>query len=147
MVTNLQFAITLKPVGYENTWPEVYLKIDEELQDVGVLTEERAYNFDVELEDGAHCITVGFTNKEDADTIAIDNEIIADKAIIVENITIEGYEFKDFLYRGVYYPAGRWHSNSNYLSWNGEWKLEFTTPIFTWLHQTQHLGWIYEKNL
>ena len=89
---------------------------------------------------------MGFTNKTDADTIADNNEILADKAIIVESVTFEGYKFDDFLYKAVYYPTGRWHSNSNYLSWNGEWRLEFTTPIFTWLHKTQHLGWIYKKN-
>jgi hypothetical protein len=147
MATNLQFSITLNPVGYDSRWPEFYLKIDNNLQDTGSLTESRTYNFDVTLEDGNHSIVVGFTNKDDTDTIVVNDEIINDKAIVVEKIVIEGYEFDDFLYKGVYYPIGRWHSNSNFLSWNGEWCLEFTTPIFTWLHKTQHLGWIYEKNL
>lgn len=147
MATNLQFAITLNPVGYDNRWPEFYLKIDDDLQDSGILADERTYNFDVALEDGAHSIRVGFTNKVNTDTIANDNEILADKAIIVKKINIEGYEFKDFLYRAVYTPIEGEQSHSNYLSWNGEWTLEFDTPIFTWLHKTQHLGWIYEKNL
>jgi hypothetical protein len=147
MATNLQFSITVKPIGYDDCWPEFYLKINDQLQDSGKLWEQRTYNFDVELEDGNHNIVVGFTNKTDADTQVVDDKIVNDKAVIVEKISIEGYEFEDFLYRGVYYPIGRWHSTSNYLSWNGEWRLEFTTPIFTWLHQTQHLGWIYEKNL
>jgi hypothetical protein len=147
MATSLQFTITLKPVGYADRWPEFYLAMDNKLQDEGILKEEHTYNFDVTLDDGAHSIGVGFTNKVDTDTVVNDNEILADKAIIVEQITIEGYEFKDFLYRAVYTPVGRPKSHSNYLSWNGEWTLEFTTPIFTWLHQTQQLGWIYEKNL
>jgi hypothetical protein len=147
MATNLQFTITLKPVGYADKWPEFYLKIDNDVQDMGILEDERTYNFDVELEDGPHTINVGFTNKVDTDTVANDNKIVADKAVIVEHITIEGYEFKDFLYRGVYTPVDRPESHSNYLSWNGEWQLEFTTPIFTWLHKTQHVGWIYEKNI
>jgi hypothetical protein len=147
MSSNLQFAITLNPVGYDDRWPEFYLKIDEALQDTGVLEKELTYNFDVELSDCPHSIIVGFTNKNDTDTQVIDDKIVNDKAVIVEKIVIEGYEFDNFLYQGVYYPAGRLHSNSNYLSWNGEWRLEFTTPIFTWLHKTQQLGWIYEKNL
>ena len=147
MATNLQFSITVKPIGYDDSWPEFYLKIDNQLQDSGKLWEQRTYNFDADLEDGKHNIVVGFTNKTDADTQVVDDNIVNDKAVVVEKISIEGYEFEDFLYRGVYYPIGRWHSNSNYLSWNGEWSLEITTPIFTWLHQTQHLGWIYEKNL
>jgi len=147
MATNLQFSITVKPIGYDDSWPEFYLKIDNQLQDSGKLWEQRTYNFDADLEDGTHNIVVGFTNKTDADTQVVDDNIVNDKAVVVEKISIEGYEFEDFLYRGVYYPTDRWHSNSNYLSWNGEWSLEITTPIFTWLHQTQHLGWIYEKNL
>jgi len=85
--------------------------------------------------------------KNDTDTQVIDDKIVNDKAVIVKKIVIEGYEFDNFLDQGVYYPVGRCHLNSNYLGWNGEWRLEFTTPIFTWLHKTQHLGWIYEKNL
>jgi hypothetical protein len=147
MATNLQCSITLAPIGYNNRWPEFYLKIDEALQDQGVLQEQRTYNFDVALEDGVHSINVGLLNKVDTDTIVINNKIVNDMALIVDSIVIEGYEFKDFLYRAVYSPVGREQSCSSYLSWNGEWKLEFTTPIFTWLHETQHLGWIYEKNL
>ena len=147
MATNLQFSITLKPIGYDSRWPEFRLLIDNNLQDLGTIKEERTYNFDIALEDGAHSINVELLNKSDTDTVVVDDKIVNDMALVVEKITIEGYAFDDFLYKGVYYPTGRWHSNSNYLSWNGVWTLDFTTPIFTWIHQTQHLGWIYEKNL
>jgi hypothetical protein len=30
-----------------------------------------------------------------------------------------------------------------YLGWNGCWSLTFGVPVFTWIHQTQNLGWIY----
>ena len=144
MATNLQFSITLNPVGYDNAWPSFYLKIDDLLQDSGMLTAECTYNFDVALTDGPHSICVGFTNKTDADTKVIEDKIVADKAIIVEKVVIEGYELDDFLYRAVYTPVDRSQSRSNYLSWNGEWKLDITTPIFTWIHKTQQLGWIYD---
>lgn len=143
MATNLQFSITVKPVGYDGSWPEFYLKVDDKLQDSGTLTDPRTYNFDILLMDGPHCITVGFTNKNDRDTIVVDNKIVADKAIIVEKIVIEGYELDDFVYRAMYTPIGREQSHSSYLSWDGEWQLDITTPIFTWIHKTQQLGWIY----
>jgi hypothetical protein len=143
MATNLQFSITLLPVGYDNVWPDYYLKIDDNLQDKGTLTEERTYNFDIMLDDGDHRISVGFTNKTDNDTLVVEDKIVADKAIIVDKVVIEGYELADFLYQAVYSPVGRKHSHNNYLSWNGEWSLDITTPIFTWIHKTQHLGWIY----
>lgn len=147
MATNLQFSLTLQPVGYDHRWPEFYLKIDDRLQDSGQIKEQREYNFDIQLNDGKHSITVGLLNKIDTDTIVVDDKIVNDMALVVQKIVIEGYEFDDFLYQAVYSPIQREQSHSNYLSWNGEWRLDFTTPIFTWLHQTQHLGWIYEKNI
>ena len=145
MATNLKFSITIEPVGYDNRWPEYYVKIDNDLQDRGRLTDTATYNFDVTLEDGPHTIAVGFTNKLPDDTVATDNKIVADKAVVVRTIIIEGYELADFIYRGRYYPEDRPVMESNYLSWNGEWRLDFTTPIFTWIHETQQLGWIYGK--
>jgi hypothetical protein len=147
MATNLQFTITLEPVGYDNRWPEFNLKLDNELQDFGTINEERTYNFDVTLDDGAHTISIELLNKADNDTIVVNDKIVNDLALIVKKVTIEGYDFDSFLYNAVYKPTGREQSNSSYLSWNGTWELDFSTPIFTWLHQTQHLGWIYEKNL
>jgi hypothetical protein len=35
-------------------------------------------------------------------------------------------------------------SNTDYLGWNGEWSLDFTVPVFTWIHKTENLGWIYD---
>jgi len=147
MATNLQFSLTIEPVGYADRWPDFYIKIDDVLQDQGTLLKPATYNFDVELADGAHTIAVGFTNKLDDDTVANDNEILADKAVIVKTVNIEGYELADFIYRAKYYPIGRDPMASNYLSWNGEWRLDITTPIFTWIHETQQLGWIYGKKL
>lgn len=31
-----------------------------------------------------------------------------------------------------------------YLSWPGKWTLTFTVPVFTWIHQVQDLGWVYD---
>jgi hypothetical protein len=147
MDTNLEFKLTLEPVGYDNVWPEFYIKIDNVLQDKGILTEQLTYNFDVTLTDGLHNVAVGLVNKVDLDTCVVDNKIVADKAIIVHPIEIEGYKLDNFMHRAVYYPIGREQLNSNYLGWNGHWQLEFATPIFSWIHETQHLGWVYGKNI
>jgi len=146
MATDLQFSLTVEPIGYDNVWPEFYIMIDNELQDQGVLTAQLTYNFDVTLDDGAHTIKIGLVNKVDADTVVENGKITKDKAIYVHPIEIEGYKLDDFMYQATYYPAGRDSLKSNYLGWNGHWQLDFTTPIFTWIHKTQQLGWIYEKN-
>jgi hypothetical protein len=146
MATDLQFALTVEPIGYNDVWPEFYIMIDNELQDQGVLTTQLTYNFDVTLDDGTHTIKVGLVNKVDADTVVKNEKIVQDKAIYIHPIEIEGYKLDDFMYQATYYPIGRDSLKSNYLGWNGHWQLDFTTPIFTWIHKTQQLGWIYEKN-
>ena len=146
MATDLQFALTVEPIGYNDVWPEFYIMIDNELQDQGVLTTQLTYNFDVTLDDGTHTIKVGLVNKVDADTVVKNEKIVQDKAIYIHPIEIEGYKLDDFMYQATYYPIGRDSLKSNYLGWNGHWRLDFTTPIFTWIHKTQQLGWIYEKN-
>ena len=35
-------------------------------------------------------------------------------------------------------------TNIDYLGWPGTWTLDFTSPVFTWIHQIQSLGWIYD---
>ena len=32
----------------------------------------------------------------------------------------------------------------NYVDWNGIWVLDFTVPVYTWLHKVLGLGWIYD---
>ena len=147
MATKLEFSFALGPVGYADSWPEYYVTVDERILDFGTLTEPKQIDFDVALEDGVHTINVGLKNKVDTDTIVVGGNIVNDKALIVSGISIEGYELDDFMYRATYFPTGRDSLKSNYLGWNGEWTLEITTPIFTWIHETQQLGWVYEKNI
>ena len=147
MATNLQFSLTIEPVGYDAIWPEFYIKIDDQLQDQGLLLEQRTYNFDITLSDGLHTINVGFVNKRDTDTVVNNGNIVKDRAVYIHPIVIEGYALDDFMYQATYYPVGKEKLKSNYLGWNGVWTLPITTPIFTWIHKTQNLGWVYEKNL
>ena len=147
MATQIKFDLTLEPYGYGDVWPDYYIRINGQLQEQGTLKTTTTWHFDTDLEDGSHILSVGLTNKQDADTVCTDNEIVADKAIYIHPIEIEGYKLDDFMHRAVYYPVDRPSLQSNYLGWNGEWTLDFTTPIFTWIHETQNLGWIYGKNI
>ena len=33
---------------------------------------------------------------------------------------------------------------NTYMGWNGQWKLTYSAPIFTWIHKIENLGWIYD---
>ena len=73
-------------------------------------------------------------------------------ALIIEQIKFNGISSPRFVYRGIYTPNYPKHligndvvlPHQNYLSWNGVWQLEFTLPIYTWIHETLDLGWIYD---
>lgn len=73
-------------------------------------------------------------------------------AIIVEEIKFNELSDPKFIYQGVYHPRYPKHligndivlPHKNYLSWNGVWILDFTLPIYTWIHKTLNFGWIYD---
>ena len=78
-----------------------------------------------------------------------------DTAIIIEQIKFNNITSPKFAWQGVYYPNYPEHyrkgevldsvlSSVTHMGWNGIWKLEFTLPIYTWIHQVENLGWIYD---
>ena len=146
MVTNLCFSLTLEPVFYDDNYPEFTLTIDDTLLVHDLLRHTNKFKFNVMLESGEHSIKLELLNKGPKDTkVDAKGLILADKAIRIQSIDIEGYELSDFMHRAVYHPLNRPSMVSNYLGWNGVWQLALTTPIFTWIHKTQNLGWIYNE--
>lgn len=99
-------------------------------------------------------LRVEFLNKTDADTIQDQG---LDKAIVIDWVEFFGIRDPKFVWEGVYTPVypEPWYSqieskpadalkNTNYLGWNGVWQLDFTVPIFSWIHQQQSHGWLYD---
>lgn len=146
MATNIDLALTLDPVGYDQQWPEYYIKIDDAILTSGVLTQSRAMQFELTLAAGDHVLAVGFTNKANGDTMMEHDRVIRDRALIIADLVIEGYRSPKMLYSATYFPHDRPPRKGEYLSWNGEWRLPISMPIFTWIHRTQDLGWIYGEN-
>lgn len=84
-------------------------------------------------------------------------ELDHDMAVIVDSIEFFGISDPKFVWRGLYSPEypEPWYSQQfpvplptlsacDYLGWNGSWHLDFDVPVFTWMHQIQDLGWIYQ---
>tara|TARA_R110000868_G_scaffold295331_1_gene555741 strand:- start:1003 stop:1431 length:429 start_codon:yes stop_codon:yes gene_type:complete len=79
----------------------------------------------------------------------------ATTAVIIDSVSFFGIRDPKFAWAGVYRPnyPEPWASEQTnlaselsphtYLGWNGCWSLTFGVPVFTWIHQTQNLGWIY----
>jgi hypothetical protein len=80
-----------------------------------------------------------------------------DMAVIIDSVEFFGISDPRFVWAGVYWPEypEPWLSqqtpppqtaltNHNYLGWNGVWRLNFDVPVFTWMHKTLGMGWIYQ---
>lgn len=156
-VSDVILGLSLEPV-YWNEQPEVKIQFNDQTLFCGAL--DKLTNFDWQLPvKQNNRLSVFFLNKKDSDTVA--NK---DKAVIINNINIEGFEFSSFMHKSQYCPlysdgyykyAGEHNLScdpvihSNYLGFNGEWFLSFTSPVFSWIYEveTNSLGWIYEKNI
>lgn len=109
------------------------------------LTHSRQFEF--EFVDSTGWIKVDLVHKSDQDQ---------HQAVIIDNIKFFGISDPRFVWLGQYTPdypkiwfsqqhptPARQLTNTDYLGWNGTWKLDFAVPVFTWIHQVQNLGWIH----
>lgn len=143
MATDVQMSVTLTPVG--EPWVSVrapgFNKCSRLL---------KTTKFDIEFLSNCDCETLEIEHRakstHDATT-----------AVIVDSIDFFGIQDPRFAWQGVYYPVypEPWFSQQvctpaaalpaqTYLGWNGIYQLRFGVPVFTWIHQVQNLGWIYQ---
>jgi len=131
--------------------PEIEVQFNGNQIYQGTLTTTSCFKIDRHLPAGSQEFTIKFTNKKDTDTTET-----ADKAVIVDRVEFNDINSPRFAWAGVYQPdyPEPWYSQQTvapkpllkshtYLGWNGQWTLTFTTPIFTWIHSVEDLGWIY----
>ena len=140
----VKLAVTLKPIQHDRALP-VTVGIADNLTTVN-LQDTTKINFEFVTADACKLI-VELHDKTDQE------------AVIIENVSFFGIEDPKFAWAGIYEPdypepwatqqrsqgvALKQHlSPHTYLGWPGKWQLTFTVPVFTWIHQTQNLGWIY----
>ena len=137
-------AITLTPVS-NNVPPEVFVSVP------GHVVHETLWRtkcIELEFNAAAGWIEVVFMNKPELDDTM---------AVVVDKVEFFGITDPKFVWAGVYTPVypEPWYSQQiekppmqipqqNYMGWNGKWRLDFTVPVFTWMHKTLNLGWIYQ---
>ena len=134
----VDIEILLKPVGQ----PKCTISIDDQRQDITIEQETWVKLF--YQGHGTARLSIEHYGKSDSDPST---------ALIIEQIKFNEIISPRFVYRGIYtpnYPKHLLDSNAgptlqqNYLSWNGVWTLDFTLPIYTWIHKVEDLGWIYD---
>lgn len=147
----VKIAVQLTPV-YHNDYPAGRIAAGSKVIDF-VLTEPTVFELDIFAETSDR-LSIEFLNKTDNDTHL---ELGLDKAIVIDWISFFGIKDPKFVWDGVYTPVypEPWYSqavekpskslkNSNYLGWNGAWQLDFTVPVFSWIHCVQSHGWLYD---
>jgi hypothetical protein len=132
----VNMRVTLEPVG------EPWVDIDVEgWGQIQRLTKTTDFDFEFDAQDRC-CLKIEHFKKPDND---------ATTAVIVKQISFFGIADPKFVWSGTYYPDYPEHYDNKisslpgqgYLGWNGVYQLEFSVPIFTWIHQTLGMGWIY----
>jgi len=139
---------TLEPHWW-NTIPEISYGIDDRIIDTVVVDATLKLQLDLWLDPGTHKLWVYFHNKN-YDDCRLDQNL--DMAVEITAVSFEGMTFDRFKWAGFFYPDYPADypdkkpviESATYLGWNGRWELPFTTPIFTWIHRLENLGWLYE---
>jgi len=135
---------TLNPV-WHNDPPEFRVDWNDDWLFNGVLKEKQEFTYRVEGNAGKHELGFSLLNKTDEDIVMEGKEIVKDKAVKIENITIEGFEFDSFMHIIQYQDRYKRKKKNygNYVCWNQRWVLPMEFPVFTWVHKLENLGWIY----
>lgn len=148
-----RIELEIEPVWSDDP-PEISVHLDR-WHWKGLLNEKQIFCHQFDSSQSRHKISVEFSNKKDTDT-----RDGLDKAVIIKSLKFNDISSDRFVWQGKYYPRypEPWASQQKqdgrelaeflpahtYLGWNGIWILEFDVPIFTWIHQVEGLGWIYD---
>jgi len=137
---------------YHASLPTIIVGIDS-AEEKKSIAENTTLTFDTELSAGEHSVIIDFIDKTNADCVPSQN---LDKTISITSIRINGICLDRFLWESTYTPnypepwysqqtvlPPQTHKGSVKLGWNGRWQLNFTSPVFTWIHQTEKMGWIW----
>ena len=145
-----QCIITLGP-GRNTTVNRVRISLDQNTWYDKSVSDRIGLSITEFLSPGNHRLVVDFLDKPDQDL---------DQSLKIHSLCINSVSDSRFIWAGIYRPRypNSWYyqqiekgiilddelTNIDYLGWPGTWTLDFTSPVFTWIHQIQSLGWIYD---
>ena len=131
------------------TKPEITYGIDDLTINTITLQNRTTLRLAYPFPPGEHKIWITFNNK-DYNESRLEQGL--DMAVEIKSVLFENMELDRFKWAANYYPdypadypdKQKVIKSATYLGWNGLWELPFTTPIFTWIHRLENLGWLHE---
>jgi hypothetical protein len=138
----IKLCVTLRPVA--QPWVKITVDGNTKTQQLIDITD---FEFEFTANDSSSLVVEHY-NKDPADSLT---------AVEIVNVSFFGIQDPRFAWAGSYIPnyPEPWASEQltllptvitpqTYLGWNGVWRLDFSVPVFTWIHQVQNLGWLYQ---
>ena len=138
----VQLCVVLRPIGH----PCVKVSANEILKTTQ-LVDVTSFEFEFKTHSDSSLV-IEHCNKDAADAVT---------AVEFVSVSFFGIGDPKFAWAGVYTPVypEPWASEQlttlpctitpqTYLGWNGTWRLDFSVPVFTWIHRVQNLGWLYQ---
>lgn len=138
----------LEPVGGR---PKTVIAINHKILYDACLDHAQTFHYDIDCAVGINLLSISMVDKSPKDP---------DQAIRIRSLALGGIVDQRLIWQGQYRPCypEPWASqqrragnnlsdvlgNTDYLGWNGIWQLEFTVPVYAWLHQSMNLGWLYD---
>jgi len=142
----VKLTVTLCPVHHSRPLP-VKIGIDDQVEEI-LIDSVTVKTFEFYRSRDTCNLHIEFTDKKDQE------------AVIIQQVSFFDIEDPKFAWAGIYLPQypEPWATEQNnagivlkselcshtYLSWPGQWTLTFGVPVFTWIHDIQNLGWIYD---
>lgn len=127
----VRVAVLLEPVGR----PQAKIICNDQVKTLHALIQPSWFNFEFEQMGGPARLSVELFDKHPHDPTT---------AVIIKQVKLNDVEHLQNTYQGMYYPTNMEPRRDTYIAWNGIWVLDFTVPVYTWMHKTQGLGWIYD---
>jgi hypothetical protein len=150
----VDIKVVLSPLWFER-FPDCKIGVNGQLQTV-TLSHTESFTFKLDDPQDGCVLEIHHINKQLTDTDLVNNR---DTAILIDEITINNISSPKFVWLGKYCPEYPEHyvqeqtdlgvelsrelTNTNYLGWNGVWRLSISIPAFVWIHRVNSLGWIY----
>jgi hypothetical protein len=138
----LHFRIGLSATMWQKS-PEFCISLDQHEMARGLARTETKYiEFDHDIEEGSHVLSVHLLNKDDHDVVKDNDDpdhytIVKDMLLHIESIEIDEIDLGHLPWqksRFVPHDSARpVLEHCVDLGWNGEWLMEFDSPFYIWL--------------